>query len=108
MVIVFDHGMEAKALQSVTGVVTHPQRAFRSLFHHVDEAWLHEAYRRTRKDGAVGIDGQTAAAYAADLNVNLLSLLNRAKSCTYRAPPSRRVTPEGGRGEDPPPWDTDV
>lgn len=33
----------------------------------VDLDWLHEAYRRTRKDGAVGVDGVTAAEYEQDL-----------------------------------------
>src|SRR3954466_7982892 len=28
-----------------------------TLAHHIDVEWLHEAYRRTRKDGAPGIDG---------------------------------------------------
>jgi len=53
------------------------QRAFMSLAHHIDVAWLHEAFRRTRKDGATGVDGQTAAAYEQDLEANLQSLLNR-------------------------------
>jgi group II intron reverse transcriptase/maturase len=64
---------------------------FTSLNHHLDVHWLHEAYRRTRKDGAVGVDGQTAAAYEANLEDNLQSLLDRAKSGTYKAPPVRRV-----------------
>jgi RNA-directed DNA polymerase len=50
-----------------------------------------EAFDRTRKDGAVGVDGQDGEAYAADLLGNLQSLLNRAKSGTYVAPPVRRV-----------------
>jgi hypothetical protein len=37
------------------------EMSFTSLNHHIDLAWLVEAYRRTRKDGAPGIDGQTAA-----------------------------------------------
>ena len=37
-----------------------PDRALISLSHHMDLEWMIEAYRRTRKDGAVGIDGQTA------------------------------------------------
>ena len=57
----------------------------------MDLTWLNEAYRRTRKDGAVGVDGQTALQYAADLEKNLQSLLDRAKSGTYRAPAVRRV-----------------
>jgi len=81
-----------------------PQQAFTSLNHHLDLAWLHEAYRRTRKDGAVGVDGQTAADYEANLGGNLQSLLDRAKSGTYRAPPVRRVhIPKGvGSTEAPP------
>jgi group II intron reverse transcriptase/maturase len=46
----------------------------------------------------VGVDGQTAAAYAADLERNLQSLLDRAKSGTYRAPPVRRVRISKGPG----------
>ena len=38
-----------------------PQAALTTLAHHIDIDWLREAYRRTRKDGATGIDRQTAA-----------------------------------------------
>ena len=68
-----------------------PDLAFTTLAHHIDLELLHEAYGRTRKDGATGIDGQTATDYAANLQENLQSLLNRFKSGTYRAPPVRRV-----------------
>ena len=37
-----------------------PGVALTSLSHHIDLDWLREAYRRTRKDGATGVDGQTA------------------------------------------------
>src|SRR5512132_3269315 len=37
-----------------------PDMAFTTLAHHIDIAWLQEAYRRTRKDGATGVDRQTA------------------------------------------------
>ncbi|WP_437585869.1 group II intron reverse transcriptase/maturase [Sorangium sp. So ce1000] len=62
-----------------------------TLAHHIDLEWLREAHRRTRKDGARGVDGQSADDYAAHLEDNLRSLLERAKSGTYRAPPVRRV-----------------
>ena len=68
-----------------------PDMVFTTLAHHIDVELLHEAYRKTRKDGAPGIDGQTATEYAADLEGNLRSLLDRFKSGTYRAPPVRRV-----------------
>lgn len=64
---------------------------FTTLAHHIDIDWLREAYRRTRKSGAAGVDGQTAEAYATNLEENLRSLLERAKSGTYQAPPVRRV-----------------
>ena len=64
---------------------------FTSLAYFIDIDWLREAYRRTRKDGAVGVDGQSGEDYAVDLEGNLRSLLERAKSGTYQAPPVRRV-----------------
>ena len=74
-----------------------PQMAFTALNHYLDLDWLREAFHRTRKDGAVGVDGQTWAEYAEHLEENLQSLLDRAKSGTYRAPPVRRVhIPKGG------------
>lgn len=77
-----------------------PQMAFTSLAYHMDVAWLREAYARTRKDGAVGVDGVTAAEYEADLEGNLARLLDRAKSGTYRAPPVRRVHIPKGTGKE--------
>jgi RNA-directed DNA polymerase len=77
-----------------------PQMAFTSLNQYLDLRWLREAYRRTRKDGAVGVDGTTAAEYEKDLEGNLRSLLERAKSGTYRAPPVRRTyIPKGTSGD---------
>ncbi len=77
-----------------------PEKGLTSLNQHLDLAWLREAYRRTRKDGAVGVDGRTAADYEKDLEGNLRSLLERAKSGIYWAPPVRRVhIPKGTGGE---------
>jgi group II intron reverse transcriptase/maturase len=75
-----------------------PAMAFTSLAHHIDIAWLRAAYERTRKDGATGVDGQSAQEYAANLEENLQSLLDRAKSGTYQAPPVRRVHIPKGDG----------
>jgi RNA-directed DNA polymerase len=77
-----------------------PDLAFTNLAHHMDIEWLHTAYDLTRKDGAVGVDGQTAEDYEANLEANLQDLLNRAKSGTYVAPPVRRVhIPKAGSKE---------
>jgi RNA-directed DNA polymerase len=59
-----------------------PQMGFTSLNHHLDLIWLVEAYNRTRKDGAPGVDGQTADDYGLTLWDNLESLRDRAKSGT--------------------------
>ena len=77
-----------------------PELSFTTLAHNIDIDWLREAYRRTRKDAAVGVDGQTAAAYAEHLEENLQDLLDRAKSGRYRAPAVRRVhIPKGQHGQ---------
>ena len=65
--------------------------ALSTLHHVIDLEWMREAYRLTRKDGASGIDGVTAAQYEANLEANLLALLERIKSGRYVAPPVRRV-----------------
>ncbi len=76
-----------------------PTMVIRTLAHHMDAAWLREAYRRTRKNGATGIDGQSADEYARELEGNLAELLERAKSGSYRAPPVRRVHIPKGDGQ---------
>lgn len=68
-----------------------PPMALTTLAHHIDRAWLREAYQQTRKDGAVGVDGQTSEQYAAELEGNLERLLKAFKSGSYRAPAVRRV-----------------
>jgi group II intron reverse transcriptase/maturase len=76
-----------------------PGTALRTLAHHIDIEWLREAHRRVRKDGATGVDGQTADEYGKNLEGNLQSLLDRAKSGDhYRAPPVRRVHIPKGDG----------
>ncbi len=77
-----------------------PKLVLTTLAHHMDVEWLREAYRRTRKDGAVGVDGVTAVEYEANLEANLQSLHDRFKTGRYRAPAVRRVhIPKDGGGK---------
>lgn len=77
-----------------------PKIAFTSLAHYIDLEWLIEAFHRTRKDGAAGIDDVTGKQYADNLNENLQNLLDRLKSGTYKAPPvKRKHIPKGTSGE---------
>ena len=78
-----------------------PTVALTSLSHHIDMEWMKEALLRTRADGATGVDGVTCEEYVRNLEVNLQSLLDRAKTGRYRAPPVRRVhIPKGERGSE--------
>jgi group II intron reverse transcriptase/maturase len=70
--------------------------------HHLDLDWMREAHARTRKDGVPGVDGETADDFAADLDVNLETMLDlmlsKAQQGRYRAPPVRRVEIPKGDG----------
>ena len=77
-----------------------PQMGFISLNHHLDLIWLIEAGNRTRTDGAPGVDGQTSEDYWRNLLDNLKSLLGRAKSGAYWAPPVRRAYIPKGTGPE--------
>ena len=68
-----------------------PEVGFTSLAYYIDHEWLKEAFRRTRKGGATGVDGVTATEYASKLDANLSELLERFKSGRYYAPPVRRT-----------------
>lgn len=80
-----------------------PKRVLNTLAHRMDFAWMREAYRRVRKDGALGVDGVSAREFEANLEENLKGLLERFKSGSYRAPAVRRINiPKGdGRGTRP-------
>ena len=77
-----------------------PQRSFVSLAHHIDKDWMLQAWRRVRKDGAVGVDNETAEEFAENLDERLEDLLNRAKSGRYQAPPVRRSYVPKGTGPE--------
>ena len=68
----------------------YPAMVFTTLAHRMDVDFLREAYQRTRKDSAPGIDGVTAATYAEQLEENLRDLHERLRSGRYQAPPVKR------------------
>lgn len=77
----------------------YPNTPLTTLAHHIDVDWMLEAYRRTSKTAAAGIDGQTAKEYAEGLEDRLQALLGRVKTGQYRAPAVRRVYIPKGNGE---------
>ena len=69
----------------------HPDRVFTTLHHLIDVDFLREAYRRTNKKAAAGVDEVTAAEYAAHLEENLNDLYRRYREGSYVAPCVKRV-----------------
>jgi RNA-directed DNA polymerase len=67
-----------------------PEMVFTALAHLMDVDFRREAYHRTRKDSAPGIDGVTAETYAEHLEENLRDLHERLRSRRYQAPPVKR------------------
>jgi group II intron reverse transcriptase/maturase len=67
----------------------------------MDYDWMLTAAARTRRDGAVGVDGLTSKDYEGEHRPEWLAdLLDRAKSGTYQAPPVRRVHIPKGTGSE--------
>src|SRR5215510_14790263 len=72
---------------------------FNNVFHLIDQDFLLEAYRLTRKHRAPGVDQVTATQYAEHLDHNLRDLHERLCDNQYVAPPVERVwiEKEGGK-----------
>ncbi len=83
--------IETQLREIAEQAVRYPQMIFTTLAHRMDVDFLREAYRRTRKDGAPGVDRVTAKEYAVDLEENLTDLHERLKSGRYVAPPVERA-----------------
>ena len=69
--------IQTKQLQIAQLAKERPDLVFTSLAHHIDVHWMHEAYVRTRKGGAKGVDGKTAEDFEQDLTGNLKKLLEQ-------------------------------
>ena len=91
--------MSTKQRRIATLARDNPAMAFTSLNHYIDYNWLLQACQLTRKDGATGVDGQTAEMYERQLEANLLNLLDRIRSGRYRSPALRRVYIPKGKGQ---------
>lgn len=81
----------ATPLQRIAEQAKHyPEMVFTTLARLIAVDFLREAYHRTRKDSAPGIDGGTAAAYAEHREENLRDLHGRLRSGRSQAPPVKR------------------
>ena len=72
-----------------------PQRVFTTLAHLIDEDVLREAYRRTSKSSAAGIDGVTAQqGYVANFAQDVVKGQGALSVEGIRQPESRTVQPQ--------------
>ena len=92
--------VSTKQLQIAELAATRPEESFTSLNHYLDMDWMKEAYRRTRRESASGVDGQTMEEYGKELESNLQERIGLAKSGRYHAPPVRRVHIPKGDGKE--------
>jgi RNA-directed DNA polymerase len=83
--------MSPGLLKVVERAKTEPEGRFHSLAHLIDVPALMRAYRRMRKDAAVGVDGITKEQPGQDQERNLCDLHERLVSKRYRHQPIRRV-----------------
>ena len=83
--------MSPELLKVVERAQREPEGRFHALAHLIDVSALERAYRRIRKDAAVGVDGVTKEQYGQALPGNLKGLLARMKAKQYRHQPVRRV-----------------
>jgi RNA-directed DNA polymerase len=77
----------------------YPEMVCNNVLHLIDHAFLLEAYRRTRKSSAPGVDQVTATQYAENLDDNLQDLHERLRDNRYGAPPVERVWIEKDDGK---------
>lgn len=84
-------GMSPGLLKVTERAKRDPQEKLLALARHIDVPALTRAYRRLRKDAAVGVDGVTVESYGQELEGNLQQLWQRMKAGKYRHQPIRRV-----------------
>ena len=92
--------VSTKQLQIAELAAARPEESFTSLNHYLDMDWMKEAYRRTRRESAAGVDGKTMEQYGKELESNLQELIGLAKTGRYQAPPVRRVHIPKGDGKE--------
>ena len=76
-----------------------PQARFTSLAHVLTPDFLRETWRQLNRKGASGIEGETIAEFASNLEERIEDRWRRLKAGQYQAPPVRRVEIPKGQGK---------
>ena len=72
---------------------------FTSLAHLLTPEFLRETWRKMNRNGASGIDGESAKQFEEELEQRSQEIVARLRADTYRAPPVRRVDIPKGSGK---------
>lgn len=83
--------MNSYALSVSKFVAEQPEKKVQNLARYLDEENLKEAFKRVRNNGASGIDKESKADYAENLDANIHNLHKRLINMTYVPKASRRV-----------------
>ena len=78
-------------LRRIAELARDDSKVFNSIAHLIDEDLLRSSFDRLRAKAAPGIDGQSKASYAKNLDANLRDLHQRLRAGRYRATPSRQM-----------------
>ena len=94
--------ISAELQQIAQQAADYQDRVFTTLAHKMDIPFLREAHRRTKRNGAPGVDKVTAKDYSENLDMNLLDLHIRLKEGRYTAPPVKRIWIQKEDGKEKP------
>ena len=97
-----ENGMETKLTLITRRAQEDKTCKFNNLMHLINESSLLESFRMLRKGKAVGVDGTSLEEYEKDWQKNVVDLLMRLKSMSYRPQPVKRVYIPKGNGEQRP------
>jgi len=76
-----------------------PERKLQTLMHHVNEETLKAAHQAQKTGKAAGVDHETKISYGENLQENLVNLVERMKTFSYRPQPVRRTYIPKGEGK---------
>ena len=94
--------MNVSTVQQKIAQIASKHQHVQTISQYLTDEWVKEAFRRTRKTGAAGVDGKTSKDFEENFDKNITDLIDLCKSGRYRAPSARRVYIPKGNGENRP------
>lgn len=92
--------METKLTRIAEIARKKPKEVFTSLYHLLNQEMLLQCHYVLDGNKAAGVDGMTKKEYALNLESNIINLVNRLKTLSYRPLPARRTYIPKANGKD--------